>query len=146
VDGSSTLGPGSASPSVQSLSESWPAGVWLNETYVFSGACLKRVAVLIAVMICRVTQSSAKLRNDVSLSARKSRTALYEAGVAADQEIERRRIPVSRPHDQLKILKLSLSLLSGLSGGHGTGSHGSLRGICGRFPNGCLVHSAEDSP
>ena len=76
MDGSSTLGPGSASPSVQSLSESWPAGVWLNETYVFSGACLKRVAVLIAVMIWRVTQSSAKLRNDVSLSARKSRTAL----------------------------------------------------------------------
>src|SRR5437764_896393 len=28
-------------------------------------------------MICRVTQSSAKLRNDVSLSGRKSRTALY---------------------------------------------------------------------
>ena len=59
-----------------SLSESWPAGVWLNETYVFSGACLKRVAVLIAVMIWRVTQSSANERNDVSLSARKSRTAL----------------------------------------------------------------------
>ena len=61
---------------MQSPSESWPAGVWLNETYWFSGWCLKRVAVLIAVMICRVTQSSAKLRNDVSLSARKSRTAL----------------------------------------------------------------------
>ncbi len=45
--------------------------------YWFSGWCLKRVAVLIAVMICRVTQSSAKLRNEVSLSARKSRTALY---------------------------------------------------------------------
>ena len=44
---------------------------------MLSGECLKRVAVLIAVMICRVTQSSAKLRNDVSLSARKSRTALY---------------------------------------------------------------------
>ena len=31
---------------------------------MLSGECLKRVAVLIAVMICRVTQSSAKLRND----------------------------------------------------------------------------------
>ena len=61
---------------MHSLSGSWPAGVWLNETYVLSGACLNRVAVLIAVMICRVTQSSAKLRNEVSLSARKSRTAL----------------------------------------------------------------------
>ena len=30
--GSLTLEPGSASPSVQSLSVSWPAGVWLNET------------------------------------------------------------------------------------------------------------------
>ena len=61
---------------MQSPSGSWPAGVWLNETYVFSGECLKRVAVLIAVMICRVTQSSANERNDVSLSGRKSRTAL----------------------------------------------------------------------
>ena len=76
TDGSCTAGPGSASPSEHSPSESWPAGVWLNETYVLSGECLKRVAVLIAVMICRVTHSSAKLRNDVSLSARKSRTAL----------------------------------------------------------------------
>ena len=39
-------------------------------------ASVKRVAVLIAVMICRVMQSSAKLRKDVSLSERKSRTAL----------------------------------------------------------------------
>ena len=77
VEGSSTLGPGKASPSVQSLSESCPAGVWLNETYWLSGWCLNRVAVLIAVMIWRVTQSSAKLRKDVSLSVRKSRTALY---------------------------------------------------------------------
>jgi hypothetical protein len=61
---------------VHSPSLSWPAGLWLNDTYVFSGECLNRVAVLIAVMICRVTQSSAKLRKDVSLSARKSRTAL----------------------------------------------------------------------
>jgi hypothetical protein len=37
---------------------------------------LYRVAVLIAVMIWRVMQSSANDRNDVSLSARKSRTAL----------------------------------------------------------------------
>ena len=35
-----------------------------------------RVAVLIAVMIWRVMQSSANDRNDVSLSERKSRTAL----------------------------------------------------------------------
>ena len=35
---------------------------------MLSGACLKRVAVLIAVMICRVTQSSANERNDVSFS------------------------------------------------------------------------------
>ena len=61
---------------MHSPSESWPAGVWLKEMYWFSGWCLNRVAVLIAVMIWRVTQSSAKLRNDVSLSARKSRTAL----------------------------------------------------------------------
>src|SRR4029077_12974511 len=74
--GSLTFGPGSASPRVTSPSPSCPAGVWLNETYVFSGACLNRVAVLIAVIICRVTQSSAKLRNDVSFSGRKSRTAL----------------------------------------------------------------------
>ncbi len=77
TEGSWTLGPGRASPSVQSPSESCPAGVWLNETYELSGVCLKRVAVLIAVMIWRVTQSSAKLRKDVSLSERKSRTALY---------------------------------------------------------------------
>src|SRR5205085_7975682 len=76
TEGSWTAGPGSASPSEHSPSESWPAGVWLNETYVLRGACLKRVAVLIAVMIWRVTQSSAKLRNEVSLSVRKSRTAL----------------------------------------------------------------------
>ena len=37
---------------------------------------LKLCPKLFAVMICLVTQSSAKLRNDVSLSARKSRTAL----------------------------------------------------------------------
>jgi len=41
-----------------------------------SRATLIGVAVLIAVMIWRVMQSSAKLRNEVSLSARKSRTAL----------------------------------------------------------------------
>ena len=61
---------------MQSPSDSWPAGVWLKETYVLSGECLNRVAVLMAVMICRVTHSSAKLRNEVSLSVRKSRTAL----------------------------------------------------------------------
>ena len=64
--GSLTCEPGRASPRVTSLSDSWPAGVWLNETYWLSGACLNRVAVLIAVMICRVTQSSANERNEVS--------------------------------------------------------------------------------
>ena len=76
TDGSSTPARGARRRACSRRRESCPAGVWLNETYWFSGACLKRVAVLIAVMICRVTQSSAKLRNDVSLSARKSRTAL----------------------------------------------------------------------
>ena len=52
------------------------AGEALNETYWFSGVCLLRVAVLTAVMICRVMHSSAKLRNDDSRSDRKSRIAL----------------------------------------------------------------------
>ena len=38
------------------------AGVCANETYWLSGACLLRLAVLTAVMICRVMHSSAKLR------------------------------------------------------------------------------------
>ena len=41
-----------------------PAGVDENDTYWFSGVCLLRVAVLTAVMIWRVMQSSAKLRNE----------------------------------------------------------------------------------
>ena len=53
-----------------------PAGVAENDTYRFSGVCLLRVAVLTAVMIWRVMQSSAKLRNDDSRSVRKSRIAL----------------------------------------------------------------------
>ena len=38
--------------------------------------CFWRVAVLMAVMICRVTQSSANARKEESLSGRKSRMAL----------------------------------------------------------------------
>ena len=54
------------------VSESGPAaaGVWLNETYWLSGVCLLRVAVLTAVMICRVMQSSAKPRKLDSRSGR----------------------------------------------------------------------------
>src|SRR2546429_554381 len=105
--------------------------------YVFSGECLKRVAVLIAVMIWRVTQSSAKLRNEVSLSCRKSRTALEadqalldqvlgiatgekvrarlqtdEARVAADQRVEGNLVAVTGPDDELEIRKLALLSLS----------------------------------
>ena len=46
------------------------AGLALNETYWFSGVCLLRVAVLTAVMIWRVMQSSAKLRKLDSRSVR----------------------------------------------------------------------------
>jgi hypothetical protein len=46
------------------------AGVWLNETYWLRGVCLLRVAVFTAVMICRVMQSSAKLRKLDSRSVR----------------------------------------------------------------------------
>ena len=53
-----------------------PTGVAENDTYWFSGVCLLRVAVLTAVMIWRVMQSSAKLRKLDSRSVRKSRTAL----------------------------------------------------------------------
>jgi hypothetical protein len=52
------------------------AGDWANETYWFSGACLLRLAVLTAVMIWRVMQSSAKLRKLDSRSVRKSLIAL----------------------------------------------------------------------
>ena len=46
------------------------AGVWENDTYWLSGVCLLRVAVFTAVMICRVMQSSAKLRKEDSRSDR----------------------------------------------------------------------------
>ena len=46
------------------------AGVAENDTYWFSGVCLLRVAVFTAVMICRVMQSSAKLRKLDSRSQR----------------------------------------------------------------------------
>ena len=47
------------------LSKSALEGEWLKLTYVFSGTCFWREAVLMAVMICRVTHSSAKLRKVV---------------------------------------------------------------------------------
>ena len=104
---------------------------------MFSGECLKRVAVLIAVMICRVTQSSAKERNDVSLSCAevahrlveadqplldeilavaageevRARLQPDEAGVAADEVIHRRVVAVARLDDELQILELALRLL-----------------------------------
>ena len=55
---------------VGSPSSPLAAGVWLNETYEFSGVCLFRVAVFTAVMIWRVMQSSAKLRKLDSRSER----------------------------------------------------------------------------
>ena len=69
LTGSWTVGPGMMSSSVGSPSP--PAdGDAEKETYWFSGVCLLRVAVLTAVMIWRVMQSSAKLRNDDSRSVR----------------------------------------------------------------------------
>src|SRR4051812_37037373 len=76
LTGSQTVEPGITSSSVGSPSPAAPAGVEENETYPLSGVCLLRVAVLTAVMICRVMQSSAKLRKDDSRSERKSRIAL----------------------------------------------------------------------
>ena len=48
----------------------------LIETYWLSGWCFWRVAVLMAVMIWRVMQSSAKARKLAWCSGRKSRAAL----------------------------------------------------------------------
>ena len=52
------------------------AGVWLKLMYVLSGRCFCREAVLMAVMICRVTHNSAKLRKLVLRPGSKSRMAL----------------------------------------------------------------------
>ena len=49
----------------------------LSETYVLSGECFCRFAVLIAVMSWRVTHSSANERKDAWRSNLKSRMALY---------------------------------------------------------------------
>ena len=62
--------------------------MWLNETYWFSGACLLRVAVLIAVMIWRVMQSSANERNDVAIGAEVA-DGLVEADQALLDEVVR---------------------------------------------------------
>ena len=70
LTGSWTVEPGITSSSVGSLSPLAPAGVAENDTYWLSGVCLLRVAVFTAVMIWRVMQSSAKLRNDDSRSER----------------------------------------------------------------------------
>ena len=69
LTGSWTLGPGMTSSSVGSPSVA-PAGGEANDTYWLSGTCLLRVAVLTAVMIWRVMQSSAKLRKLDSRSVR----------------------------------------------------------------------------
>ena len=69
LTGSWTEGPGMTSSRVGSPSDAL-AGVLENETYWFSGVCLLRVAVLTAVMIWRVMQSSAKLRKLDSRSER----------------------------------------------------------------------------
>ena len=69
LTGSWIVEPGSSSSSVGSLSLA-PAGVEENDTYPLSGVCLLRVAVFTAVMIWRVMQSSAKLRNEDSRSVR----------------------------------------------------------------------------
>ena len=53
-----------------SFSQTPAAGVCENDTYSFSGVCLLRVDVFTAVMICRVMQSSAKLRKLDSRSVR----------------------------------------------------------------------------
>ena len=70
LTGSCTVDPGSTSAIVGSPSSPEDAGVWLNETYEFSGVCLLRVAVFTAVMICLVMHSSAKLRKLDSRSER----------------------------------------------------------------------------
>jgi hypothetical protein len=67
--GSCTGDPGMISSSVGSPSEA-AVGELENETYWFRGVCLFRVAVLTAVMIWRVMQSSAKLRKLDSRSVR----------------------------------------------------------------------------
>ena len=69
MTGSCTVGPGSIWSSVGTSSPA-AAGVEEKETYWFSGVCLLRVAVLTAVMIWRVMQSSAKLRKLDSRSVR----------------------------------------------------------------------------
>src|SRR5919204_2945255 len=75
-DGSSLAGPGRISSIVVSPSPA-AAGDVAKETYWLSGACLLRLAVFTAVMICRVMQSSAKLRKLDSRSERKSLIDLY---------------------------------------------------------------------
>src|SRR4051794_41233092 len=78
LTGSCTEGPGMTSSRVGSPSEVL-AGVLENETYWFSGVCLLRVAVLTAVVIWRVMQSSAEVRELDSRSGRESRVALLRA-------------------------------------------------------------------
>ena len=125
LTGSWTEGPGMTSSRVGSPSEAL-AGVLENETYWFSGVCLLRVAVLTAVMIWRVMQSSAKLRKldsrskrsrgspcrrSLSPSARSTRgLQAHEAVVTAHQAVVGRRIPLLRKGDQVTILDLNLRL------------------------------------
>jgi hypothetical protein len=76
LTGSQVVEPGSTSSSVGSESVGARRRGRERDSNAFSGVCLLRVAVLTAVMIWRVMQSSAKLRNELSRSVRKSRIAL----------------------------------------------------------------------
>ena len=79
------------------------------------GACLKRVAVLIAVMIWRVTHSSAKLRNEVfgvpAGEEIRARLEADEAVVAPDQDVERPAVTVPGAQHELKVFELPLGFL-----------------------------------
>src|SRR3954462_11422079 len=76
LTGSQVVEPGRTSSRVGSESPA-PAGEDENDTYPLSGVCLLRVAVFTAVMICRVMQSSAKLRKLDSRSGGKPRMPLW---------------------------------------------------------------------
>jgi hypothetical protein len=125
--------------------------VWLKETYVLSGACLYRVADLIAVMICRVTQSSANERNEevargleqpdhpfldeiVRIAAGeevRARLEADEAVVAAHELVLRSLAAVPHLEHELEILELPLELLRALRCCGCPGSHGLSPGLRG---------------
>ncbi len=135
LTGSWTVGPGITSSSVGSPSEA--LGRRARERDVlFSGVCLLRVAVLTAVMIWRVMQSSAKLRKLDSRSVAvvadrlveadeplldeivavaagqevRRRLQAHEAVVAPDETVVRGRIALLGKRDQVPIINLNLRL------------------------------------